>query len=234
MGRCTVSVMTLVRRELVLSRREAPASDGPESRVRSFVASTETVDSFNTVIKADGWELDGYARNGVVFFGHQQRELPIGRGSARIDGQQLLVDVDFFDAATNPLAEQALRILDQGVMGVSVGFEPLEWVYDESRETGDEMQDLFCPPLNYTRVKLVEVSVVGLPANPDAFAVGRTQARDRLLARLDAKRAAQKPPPAQPKQEPITGEQLRALVSEVVTSEVRAFKARRRGSLSGV
>lgn len=235
--------MTLARRFMQMradaapaAAPETPAAESAPSRVRRFVASNERVDSYNTIIRADAWDLADFERNAVVLFGHQSRDLPIAKGKAFVEGGELLLDADFFDAEANPRAEQVLRILDQGVMGASVGFEPLEWEYDESRETGDEWQDLIFPPLNYTRVRLLEVSVVTLPANGDALPVGRAmfnerQVRDRLLARLEAKRTA----PVVAKPEPtITGEQLRELVAEVVSTEVRAFQARKRGTLSGV
>jgi hypothetical protein len=203
-----------------------------EDRVRSFVASTEAVDSYNTVIKSDAWEMDRFEKNPIVFFGHRQRELPIGKGAGRVDSgaKQFLLDIDFFAEKLNALAEQALRILDQGVMGCSVGFEPLSWEYNKERETGDEFLDYWYPPLDYTKVRLLEVSVVGLPANPDAFPVGRDAVQARFLERLDLRRA----PPLPPASPVITADQMRALVNEVVSEEVRAIKARTRGTLSGV
>lgn len=242
MERGTVRTMTLQRRFLTMrdaapaAAADAAATETPAapSRMRRFVASNERVDSYNTIIKADAWDLTDFARNSVVLFGHQSRDLPIAKGTAFVENGELLLDAEFFDAETNPRSEQVLRILDQGVMGASVGFEPLAWEYDQSRETGDEFQDAMFPPLNYTRVKLLEVSVVTLPANGDALPVGRDQARSRFLARVDARRAAEAPAPVVKPEPILSGEQLRQLVQEVVTSEVRAFKARKRGTLSGV
>ncbi|GMV19016.1 MAG: hypothetical protein AMXMBFR56_72400 [Polyangiaceae bacterium] len=219
---------TLLRREAF--RREMPkaadAAAESDSRVRRFVASDESVDSYNSVIKADGWELEQFSRNPVILFGHASRELPIGKGTAWVEGKSLLLDVEFFGADANPMAEQAMRIVDQGVMGVSVGFEPLEYAYNAERETGDEWVDMFNPPLDYTRSRLLEVSVVTLPANPNALPVGRELTQKRVLERLNLVRAPKKP--AEP-----TAEQLRELVNEVVREEVRAFRARRTGRISG-
>lgn len=180
----------LVHRFLEFSKRAPAPPEGdssPASRVRPFVASSETVDSYNTIIKASAWDrdLEHFERNPVIFFGHRSRELPIGKGKAGVESKRLMVDVDFFPLELNPLADQALRILDAGVMGLSVGFEPIEWEYNESRETGDEWQDYFYPPLDFTRVKLLEASVVPLPANPDSFPVGRSAGmQERVQARF--------------------------------------------------
>lgn len=217
MPRDTLRDVKMLRRELV---RVAPSTEAPatDSRVRSFVASNETVDSYNSVIKASGWQLDRYNKNSVVLFGHASRELPIGKGSARIEGDALICDIEFFSAEENPVAEQALRIVDRGVMGVSVGFEPLESEYNESRETGDEWMDLIYPPLDYTRCELLEVSVVTIPANPDALPIGR-DVRRRFLERSAAKAA--------PKID-----ELKALIKRVAAEETRAAVAKRTGRTS--
>lgn len=226
--------MTLVRREMKLQQRDAVVADSATpTRTRRFIASNEAVDSYNTVIKATGWELERFAANPVILFGHQGRQLPIGKGRAWVEGTELLLDVEFFDAETNPLAEQVLRILDQGVMGASVGFEPLEWTYNEARETGDEWLDMWNPPLDYTRTRLLEVSVVTIPANPEALPVGRDVIQKRLMERI-AKRT---PPPAS--QPPLvtgpTAEEVAALIERIVRehrAEQHAADLRRRGSTS--
>lgn len=234
MPRGTVTTMTtLLRREAFLREMPMPADEAASvipSRVRRFVASDESVDSYNTVIKADGWELDRFDRNPVILFGHNSRQLPVGKGRAWVEGSELLIDINFFDAETNPLAEQALRIVDEGVMGVSVGFEPLAYTYNKERETGDEWADFFNPPLDYVRSRLLEVSVVTLPANPNALPVGRELVQPRLLERI----AVRSPPPApRPAPKSPSPEQLKELINEVVKDEVRAFRARRAGRISG-
>lgn len=228
--------MTLVRREMKLQQREASvAESATPTRVRRFIASNEAVDSYNTVIKASGWELERFNSNPVILFGHMGRQLPIGKGRTWVEGSELLLDVEFFDAETNPLAEQVLRILDQGVMGASVGFEPLEWTYNEARETGDEWLDMWNPPLDYTKTRLLEVSVVTIPANPEALPVGRDVIQRRLMERI-SKRAS--PPPAAPPPPAPAGpsaEEVVALVERLVRehrAEQHAADLRRRGSTS--
>lgn len=202
-----------------------PPEQAAESRVRRFRASTEAVDSYNTVVKADGWKLERYSKNPVVLFGHASYSLPIGKGRAFVEGAELMLDVEFLSAEENPLAEQTLRIVDKGLMGASVGFKPLAEEYDESRETGDPWQDLFYPPLNYTEAELLEVSVVTIPANPETLPVGRQVAQQRFMART-----APKPAPAP---EALSREVLGRLITEITQEETRAFFARRSGKLTG-
>jgi phage head maturation protease len=237
----------IVRREMSMvlgGQLAAGASDASNSRTRRFVASTEAVDSYNTIIRADGWDLSRFEKNPVILFGHNGRQLPIGKGRAAVEGKQLMLDVEFFDAETNPVSEQALRILDAGVMGVSVGFDAVEFEYDASRETGDEWQDLYNPPLNFTKTMLLEVSVVTIPANPEALPVGRELAQRRMQERLAPKFAP--PAPPAPVVEPVAVqrapepsasslEELQALVERVVRSHLETKKAadlRRRGKTS--
>ena len=219
MPRDTLRGVKMIRRELLKLTEPGADTQAESSRVRSFVASSEAVDSYNTVIKSTAWQLDRFQRNSVVLFGHQSRALPIGKGTARIEGARLLIDVDFFTADENPLAEQALRIVDRGVMGASVGFEPLESEYNATRETGDEWLDLIYPPLDFTRVELLEVSVVTLPANPEALPVGREAAQRRLLERLAERRGP-------------SAEDVKALVERVTAEEVNAALAKRAGRTS--
>jgi hypothetical protein len=105
-----------------------------------------------------------------------------------------------------------------------VGFDPLEYEYDASRETGDEWQDFFNPPLNYTAQELLEVSVVTIPANPEALPVGR-DLQQRFLDRALARRAPPKPAP-------MTVESLRELVDRIAKEEftkAAALSARKSG-----
>ena len=206
----------------------APA-EAPASRVRSFVASDETVDRYNTVIKASGWQLDNFKRNPVILFGHNSRDWPIGKGRAWVDGTQLRLDVDFFPADVSPAAEQALRMLDLGVMGVSVGFNPLEYVYNEERESEDSWENLFNPPLDYTRQDLLEVSVVTIGANPAAVPVGRELVQQRMTPLERVVTPTTKiPVPALAR---LVPDLVREAVAEVA-AEIRASRARRAGRIS--
>lgn len=210
-------------------KREAPADDSaaPPSRVRRFVASDESVDSYNSVIKADGWDLERYTKNPVVLFGHASWSHPIGKGNAFIEGKQLMLDVTFLPEDVNPLAERTLRILDEGLMGASVGFDPLEWEIDEDRATGDE--DWWNVPLKYTRQSLLEVSVVTLPSNENALPEGREQMRSLIRDRIEVRSRAKQPPtvaiaPA--------SEDFCSMVERITREEKNAQIARRSGKTS--
>lgn len=126
-----------------------PAADGP---IR-FIASTEGVKRDGLSLKAEDWSLDNYRRNPVIGWAHDYSRLPIGRGEVAVEGDALVVDVTFDRA--DPFAAEVERKVRTGfVNAVSVG-----WV-DVEGEGG-------------TQHDLLEVSVVPVPADPEALAEGR-------------------------------------------------------------
>ncbi len=223
--------MTVIHRQLRLVRDEAAPAEGaataPASRVREFIASDESVDSHNTIIKASGWVLDRFARNPVIQLFHDSRRFPVAKGTVSVVGTELRLKAEFApadDPVSGPDAEQALRWIDRGVLGVSVGFMPLAEEYDESRESGDVYQDLFYPPINYMRQELLEVSIVNVPSNVNALPAGRA-VLERAHARL-LERTAPKPAPVSP-------EALKAMVDRITAEELQTHRSKLTGFLGG-
>ena len=121
-----------------------------------FTASTARSDRENDVIEPHGWVLEQFKDGGPLLWGHDQSKLPIGRvlwvkvddgkliGKAKFNGQtQLSTDV-----------EKLVRSGD--LTALSVGFRPVDMKMNN--EGGR----------NFTKQELLEISVVNVPANPDA------------------------------------------------------------------
>ncbi len=121
-----------------------------------FTASTARSDRENDVIEPNGWVLEQFKDGGPLLWGHDQSKLPIGRvlwvkvddgklvGKAKFNGQtQLSTDV-----------EKLVRSGD--LTALSVGFRPVDM--NMNNEGGR----------NFTKQELLEISVVNVPANPDA------------------------------------------------------------------
>lgn len=150
-------------------RAEAP--QGVDRRM-TFVASDETRDSYGTVLPIDEWNLERYNNNGVVGYAHNlygsydaDPDYVIGRGRAYIKGSELLIDIEFEPEGTNKIADKVWRKLQFGSLnGVSVGFSAQGAHWGE----GEEAEDGAKPTLYYTGLELLEVSVVTIPANPNA------------------------------------------------------------------
>lgn len=143
-------------------------------RVLDVVASTDTVDSYGDSIDQGSWQLARYAANPVVLYGHATRDLPIGTAeNVRVENGALRARLRLVSDEANPKAGQVWRLIEEGALrAVSVGFLPhtCRWEKRDDREVF-VMADC----------ELLEISVVPVPANPDALA----QLRARALSTKD-------------------------------------------------
>lgn len=153
--------------------------DEQGSRKITFVASDGTRDSAGTVLNVDGWKLDRFNNNGIIGYQHKvyggwddtdNPDNVIGKGYAYVKDGQLLVDVEFEPAEINELAEKIYqKLLFGSLKAVSVGFMPIgkgQWGKDEESLDGKN------PTYYYAGQELLEVSVVNIPANPNALKKG--------------------------------------------------------------
>jgi hypothetical protein len=144
-----------------------------------FVASDESVDRYGDIIRASGWQLDSFRKNPVLLFAHNNREPSIGGvPNITVEGTQLMADVEFDMNPANVTAQVVWGLVDQGYMrAVSVGFAPTGKINslldDHGNWTGYE----------FTQQELLELSVVPVPANPQALAVAKSLGLDADAAR---------------------------------------------------
>lgn len=138
-------------------------------RRATFVASDESTDRYGDIIRASGWRLDNYRKNSVVLYGHQTDSLPLGLvPTIGVEGTRLIAQVEWVKAGTTAFADSAWAMLEQGVLNaVSVGFLPLARplpIFDEDQHvTGFE----------FIAQDLLELSVVTVPANPNALQIAK-------------------------------------------------------------
>lgn len=142
------------------------------ARTCDFVASTDAVDSYDEIVEQD-WRLERYRSNPIVLYGHNSySRTPIGK-SIRTDvvttatgRKQLECTIQFAKTAS---AEEIWQLVkDEVLRAVSVGFVPGE--YRLEKRNG---QDVYVCSNN----ELYEISVVPIPANPEALAKMRARAR---------------------------------------------------------
>lgn len=158
-----------------------------DERKLTFVASDGSRDTAGTVLNVNGWDLERFNRNGIigyqhkVYGGYDDTENPdnvIGKGHAYVEGGRLMVDVEFEPAEINPLAEKIYqKLLFGSLKAVSVGFLPVgrgSWGKGEESLEGDN------PTYYYAGQELLEVSVVNIPANPNALRKGLEGIEDEL------------------------------------------------------
>lgn len=132
-------------------------------RFALFVASDESLDSHDEILEQN-WKLDRYHKNPVVLFGHDQSQLPIGRGNAGVVNNELQIGVEFAPPELNPFAGQVFGMLEAGFLkAVSVGFRPGKL---RREKRGD--RDVWVLSEN----ELYELSVVPIGSNPNALGKG--------------------------------------------------------------
>lgn len=156
----------------LVSRGLALRSVDQDRRAVDFVASTDAIDSYDEVVEQD-WVLDRYRANPIVLFGHNSRELPIGKATrcevVSVNGRrQLECTLQFLSAKANPRAEEVWQsIVEGGLRAVSVGFRPKDARFET--RNGVEVFVL-------SQCELHEISVVPIPANPEALAKMKAKA----------------------------------------------------------
>ena len=190
-----------------------------KQRMVEFVASTNSVDSYGTVLPVDKWDLRRYEKNGVIGYQHDiywsdDPDNVIGRGEAFVDGDALVIRIFFEPADINPKAEKVFRkVLFGSINAVSVGFNPTapgHW--------GDERKGENPDVYYFDGQELLEVSVVNVPSNPDA--VKRSIAEERALHEQDRK-------PAEPKKEIKSEEEAKAAELDEINIRLTIARAKR-------
>jgi HK97 family phage prohead protease len=160
---------------------EREAGDGPvdvNKEIR-FVASTEAVDRYGDIIRAEGWQLDNYNQNPIALFGHDHNA-PIGTTRVWLEGKRLMSGLKLAAAGTSALVDSVRSLVGQKILrAVSVGFLPSE----EPKYLRDEQNDRVTG-LEFTKQELLEISVVAVPANPEAVAAVRALKVDEELRSL--------------------------------------------------
>lgn len=176
--------MTMIRRELPkigvpryrdVAPEEITLLDSKPRTVR-FVASSEAVDRYGDIIRLDGWNLDNYQRHPIVLWAHQSRLPEIGKAEMFRDeeGKKLMADVTFWPEGTSAFVDDLWRIFEAGgLRASSVGFLPTatpNYIY----ATDDPGPDDWPTGYEFIGQELLELSVVSVPANPEALAVARS------------------------------------------------------------
>lgn len=157
-----------------LAATDALTASDSEERIVSFVFSDNTVDRYGDVIDARGWQLDNFRKSPVALFGHRTdaAESVIGKArNVRVEGGRLIGEIEFAEAAVNPTAETVYQMVKGGFLtACSVGFAPVEWSL--SKEKGRQ------GGIDFKRQELLEISVVPVPANPNAIALAKAAGID--------------------------------------------------------
>ena len=135
-----------------------------------FVFSSEKVGRDGFVVLNSAIEHENYDRNNIVLWAHDDKQPPIGRG-LNIDTStaECTFDLSFVPREILPFAG-TVRDLVAGrwLRAVSLSWQPIE----AKRSSDPDIAAIF------TRVDMLEISVVPLPALPDALLDARSHGVD--------------------------------------------------------
>ena len=146
---------------------DIPAGD---ARLARFRITTGDVDRERDIIDPAGWDTADFLRGGgPILWAHDYTMPPIGR-SVTLDRDEtgMSATVDFAAPDVYAFADTIYRLVKGGyINATSVGFQPLEWTYDEERRG-----------VNFKRQTLLEVSLCPVPANPQCLIEARSAGID--------------------------------------------------------
>lgn len=164
-----------------------------------FTASTDARDRQGDVIVQNTWKVADFMKNPVILWAHNYYETPIGKATEiKMGPDSLSVKIQFVPESTDPFAGKVAKLVEQGFLKtVSVGF----MVYKSEPLTVEDLAQR--PEMKYGQRlhgDLLEVSIVPVPANPEAlnenayaevisrgFHLKPTEAKSRFLPYVDAK-----------------------------------------------
>lgn len=197
---------------LVAVRKDASGVTAPEQaagpKTYTFRANDGDYDRYNDRLSVKGWKLENYNANPIILFNHMDGApdwwtgtpaaaiLPIGKGRAYVEGDALMVDVEFDQ--DDPFAKAVESKVDKGILNaVSVRYRMTEGKYRENERHGYDCDEQ----------ELYEISVVNIPGNQRAIRVkGASDERAALIGDvakavvdlLDARERAKNAPATEP------------------------------------
>lgn len=152
-----------------------------------YVASDETLDSFQEVIRASGWRFTNFQKNAPFVDSHDYQTIEKQLGKVidfGVTGKRLVERVQWaIDVPENKLANLGWRMTEAGYLkAVSVGFTPVKFLTrldaSDVNHVAEWNQQLEQLGLNqdsgvrtiYVEQEQVELSAVVIGANPNALA----------------------------------------------------------------
>lgn len=184
-----------------------------EKRTATFVAATEggvLTWGGREILRMNGVNLKRYRRNPVILDAHDRGSTGavIGKGKVTVRDRELLVEITF---ASTARAEEIWTLVKGGfVNALSVGFMP-----DASRTVrlaegesdGEGENEVKGPATVIKGWELYEISVVPVPADPDALKRGAAEWMDRFGIETKERTMSEEKKPEEQKDQQPAGQQ---------------------------
>lgn len=182
-------VNSFVRGQIALPQRRVIAAEtrilDATKGIVQYVASDETLDSYNEVIRVKGWRFNLFKKNNPFVDSHDYETIEKLLGSVidfQVKGGELIETVQWaIDVPENRLAQLGWKMTVGGFLrAVSVGFQPTKWVSKWDKDPSnfyEQAQELKLSAeavrVIYLEQEQIELSAVILGANPNALAKAR-------------------------------------------------------------
>jgi Caudovirus prohead serine protease len=149
-----------------------PPEFGESGRLVTYTFSTPAVGRDLHTVASDAWQLANFEKNPVFIWFHDDSLLPIGRviDIGDVNGS-LKGTVEYADRDLNPFADMVYRMVKaRYINAVSTSWQPIAWKFstDKARAGG----------VDFSKVDLLEISQVPIPALPAALAEARANGID--------------------------------------------------------
>ncbi len=132
------------------------------------------------IVRMSGMDTSAFLRSGTILFNHDPSK-PVGIPvSGRVDsGGNLRLVIDFAGEGLSKHADEVRNLVKAGILrNLSIGFDPLEMEpLDPRNPRGGQL---------ITRSELLEVSVVGVPADVGAVVTARSGRSGKVLSGANA------------------------------------------------
>lgn len=153
---------------------EVLGEEAAKGRIVPFVVATERRADDGHVIRAAGWQVERYAKNPVVLWGHGHPRMPrIADSVAWVDGDKLRAVAAFMPKEFHELAWSLGEIAATRGHAASVGWETMAAV-----PAPDAVRKELPWALDITTASLLEWSLVNVGADEDALAGARASGVD--------------------------------------------------------
>lgn len=155
-----------VRKDALVDREPAERDAAGSLQQVAFIISDASKDRYGDTVAADGWDFTNFNTNRVLLWAHDYRSHPVGTMGEpwKTVGNKIKAVVEqWVPRDLSEFAWATEQMVRQGFLNaVSVGFRPAEYSYNDDYS------------VNYIKQELLEVSVVPVPANPNALVAAKS------------------------------------------------------------
>lgn len=126
------------------------------------IASSDIEDRQGERVDVAGWELENFKSAPRLLWGHDHQKLPVGKVTSiwvEKSAKPKLMFKAQFQTVTD-FGKSVKKLFEEGFLNTfSVGFKPIDAEHDEDVKSG----------IKFVKQELLEISVVNVPANPEAL-----------------------------------------------------------------